>query len=339
MSARFRITEELRIFAHRRNGICNRLRFTDRTYVCSLEEPHQVNVMNHYGSYQITSIGSCIPSGKDGRRHPLNPCNMKKSSPRARLTLEAIPSSLPGQEGKFYFNVRRQKTLTLDDLAAEAASFLGHRNAAEVSAAGQTLMELAAWYLSCGFTLSTPLGNFRTTVQGTLEETALASAPDRSRLRLGVAYTMGKPMRKALDEAELGVEIERQATGPQPYGMADPLERGTHDGLPPGQTATPGQMCLIRGRNIKVGGGGEGVGLTLRRTDGDVEETMFFPPERLYPNTPSQVGFILPAGTPPGSTWQVSLCTGLGGHGNKLLKGTRTVVMDAPLKVRGGEEG
>ena len=71
----------------------------------------------------------------------------------------------------------------------------------------------------------------------------------------------------------------------------------------------------------------------------EYEETMFFPPERLYPNTPSQVGFILPAGTPPGSTWQVSLCTGLGGHGNKLLKGTRTVVMDAPLEVRGGEEG
>ena len=94
-----------------------------------------------------------------------------------------------------------------------------------------------------------------------------------------------------------------------------------------GVPVSAGQACIIKGKHIKVGGADEQIGVTIRRTDGDSGETFFFPVSKLYPNTPTQVGFVLPATVADGSVWSVTLCTQLGSNGAALLKESRTATM------------
>ena len=86
-------------------------------------------------------------------------------------------------------------------------------------------------------------------------------------------------------------------------------------------------MCVIKGRNIKVGGSGENIGVTLRRVDGSTGETVFIPVSQLYPNTSMRVGFVMPASAPDQSEWEVTLCSQLASDGHTLLKEARTAVM------------
>ena len=90
-----------------------------------------------------------------------------------------------------------------------------------------------------------------------------------------------------------------------------------------------GETCVIKGRNLKVGGPAEAnAGITLTRQDKSGVTPIFIPAARLFPNTPTQVGFVMPAGAEEGSVWQVKLCTQLAGNGTTLLKEPRTVTMD-----------
>ena len=68
-------------------------------------------------------------------------------------------------------------------------------------------------------------------------------------------------------------------------------------------------------------------------TDGGTGTTLFFPVSKLYPNTRTRVGFVLPSDVETGSTWQVTLCTQLGNNGSKLLKSPRTVTMENTFTV------
>ena len=89
-----------------------------------------------------------------------------------------------------------------------------------------------------------------------------------------------------------------------------------------------GQTCIAKGKKIKVGGEGDQIGVTITRQDGDTHTTHFFPPTQLYPNTLTQVGFVMPADAPDGSVWSITLCTQLSGSGaTQLLKEPRTVTM------------
>lgn len=145
---------------------------------------------------------------------------MAKTSQRAKLVLKALPNLLTKDvTNDYYFTVKTQKSLSLTDLAQEVAATHGHQNASEVEMLTREVLELAAWYLSSGYTVTTPLGYFRTTVSGTALESELNTAPDRSRLKLSVGYSMSEDMRQALTDAEIDVEIEKAKTGPQLYAV------------------------------------------------------------------------------------------------------------------------
>lgn len=259
---------------------------------------------------------------------------MGNNSQRAKLSLKAIPYPVSERKDDYYLNVKQQNKLTIDDLAAEVASTHGHHRAAEVAMLAREVLELANWYLSNGYTVVTPQGNFRVTVQGTLLDSELASAPNREKLRLNVAYTMGEEMRQMLTDAELDVEITKAATGPQIYSVVDARQAD----MPDVSTKVPipiepGQTVIIRGRSIKIGGEGEDIGVTLTRTDDSSGTKLFFPVSRLYPNTPTKVGFVLPSDVEEGSTWEVTLCTQVGSNGTLLLKTPRSVTMPDTFTV------
>lgn len=260
---------------------------------------------------------------------------MAQNSQRAKLALKAVPNELTKQANDYYLTITLQNSLTLDDLAREVASTHGHQNAAEVAMLTREVLELANWYLSNGYSVTTPQGSFRTTVRGILTDSELVSAPSRDRISLNVAYTMGSDMRERLDEAELAIEITKTATGPQLFSVVSAQDAQHPDAVTRGESVPvePAQPCIIRGRNIKVGGEGGEIGVTLKRTDGDSGTTYFFPPSKLYPNTPSQVGFVMPADAPEGSVWQVTICTQLGNNSSKLLKEARTATMNTAFVV------
>lgn len=262
---------------------------------------------------------------------------MAKTSQRAKLVLKALLNLLTKDvTNDYYFTVKTQKSLSLTDLAQEVAATHGHQNAAEVEMLTREVLELASWYLSCGYTVTTPLGYFRTNVSGTALESELNAAPDRSRLKLSVGYTMSDTMRQALAEAEIDVEIDKAKTGPQLYTVVS-----AHDAQNPaavtrgeGVPVSGGEQCIIKGKNLKVGGPADSKpGITLTRVDESGTTPIFIAASKLYPNTPTQVGFVMPASATKGSVWQVSLCTQLSNNGVQLLKEPRTVMMDNTFVV------
>lgn len=261
----------------------------------------------------------------------------KEPTQKAKLTLKALDLTLTQDvKNDFYLQPKLQKCLTVDDIAREVAALSTRQeDPEELARTCRAMMRRMTWYISSGYSVTTPLGSFHATAGGVLLESELTQAPPRDRLRLGVAYSMSAEMRQALAEAEIDVEIQRTATGPQLYAVVS-----AHDAQNPGAATrgqgvpvTPGQTCIIRGRNLKVGGTGAGIGVTITRMDGDTRTTHFFPLTALYPNTATQVGFVLPASAPEGSVWTVSICTQLGSNGTALLKAPRTAEIPVPFVV------
>lgn len=240
---------------------------------------------------------------------------MAKTSQRAKLVLKALPNLLTKDvTNDYYFTVKTQKSLSLTDLA----------------------QEVAAWYLSSGYTVTTPLGYFRTTVSGTALESELNTAPDRSRLKLSVGYSMSEGMRQALTDAGIDVEIEKAKTGPQLYAVVSAQDAQNPGAATRGESVpvSGGEQCIVKGKSLKVGGPAESKpGITLTRVDTTGTTPVFIPASKLYPNTPTQVGFVMPASATKGSVWQVALCTQLGNNGAQLLKEPRTVVMENTFVV------
>ena len=261
----------------------------------------------------------------------------KDPTQKAKLPLRALPLSFTTDETKdYYLRPKLQKCLNLDDLAAEVAALSTRQEDPEdIARIGRQLMQRMMWFLSSGYSLTLPIGYFRPTVQGVFMESELNAAPDRERLTLSVSYSMSREMRQALDEAEIDVEILKSAGGPQLFSVVSAQDAQNPDAATRGEgiPIEAGQTCIIRGRNLKVGGEAEEVGVTLTRMDGSTGTTYFFPVNKLYPNTKTQVGFVLPADAPEGSVWSVKLCTQLSNNGSLLLKKPRTVVMDSNFVV------
>lgn len=257
---------------------------------------------------------------------------MAKNSQRAKLVLKARENLLTKDvKNDFYLTVKSQRTLTLADLAKEVAATHGHQNESEAEMLAREILELGAWYLSNGFGITTPLGYHHATVSGTLLDSELNAAPDRTKLKFGISYAMSDLMRKCLDEAELDLEIDKAKTGPQLFSVVSAQDAQHPDAATRGDSVpvAAGEACILKGRNLKVGGPAEAnAGVTLTRQDKQGVTPVFIPAARLFPNTPTQVGFVMPAGAEEGSVWQVKLCTQLGSNGAQLLKEPRTVTMD-----------
>ena len=255
----------------------------------------------------------------------------KEPTQKAKLALKAIPYTITTDvKDDYYISPKIQKSLSMDELAAEVAALSTRQEDPEdIARTGNALLRRIMWYLSSGYSISTELGNFRVTAKGILRQAELTDAPDRSRITLGVSYSMSDAMRQALADAELDIEIQKAIVGPQLYSVVSGHDADHPDAVTRGESVpvSAGQLCVIKGKGIKVGGTGAGIGVTLRRVDGSSGETVFFPVSQLSPNTATRVGFVMPASAPDQSEWEVTLCTQLSGSGGQLLKEPRTSVM------------
>ena len=260
----------------------------------------------------------------------------KEPTQKAKLQLKALELALTTDvKDDYYLQPKLQKCLNMDDLAAEVAALSTRQEDPEdIARTGRDLMRRMMWYLSAGYSISTPLGYFRPTAQGVFRDSELNEAIDRDRLTLGVKYSMSEDMRQALDDADIDVEIQKAASGPQLYAVVSAQDAEHPDAVTRGEgvPVSGGQVCIIKAKNAKVGGEGEDIGVTITRVDGDTHTTYFFPPAQLYPNTLTRIGFVMPADAPKGSVWSVKLCTQIG-SGSTLLKNPRTVEMASNFVV------
>lgn len=254
-----------------------------------------------------------------------------ESTQKAKLSLKAQDLTLTTDvKNDYYLTVKLQKCLSVEDIAREVAALSTQQeDPEEVERIARSIFKRMTWFLSSGYSISTPIGYLRPMVKGVLLDSELVSSPNRDRITLGVSYSMGKEMRQALDDAELDVEIQKAVTGPQIFSVVSVQDAQNPDAVTRGEGVgvQAGKNCIIMTKRGKVGGTDPSVGVTLTRQDGSTGESYFFAPADLYPNTPSQVGFIMPASAPEGSVWSVTLCTQLGASGD-LLKAPRTVTMD-----------
>ena len=254
----------------------------------------------------------------------------KEPTQKAKLQLKALELALTTDvKDDYYLQPKLQKCLNMDDLAAEVAALSTRQEDPEdIARTGRDLMRRMMWYLSAGYSISTPLGYFRPTAQGVFMESELNEAIDRDRLTLGVQYSMSEDMRQALDDADIDVEIQKAVSGPQLYAVVSAHDAEHPDAVTRGEgvPVSGGHVCSIKAKHAKVGGEGEDIGVTITRVDGDTHTTYFFPPAQLYPNTATRIGFVMPADAPQGSVWSVKLCTQISSNGS-LLKTARTVEM------------
>ena len=254
----------------------------------------------------------------------------EQNSQRSVLNLLAQENALTQDiENDYYLSIKRQGTLDIPTLAKEVAKKHGGKSASEVEMLTNEVLELAAWYLSNGFSVNTPLGHFQTNVQGVVTSAELASI-DTSRIKLSVGYTMSQGMVDMLTNARIDVEANKAKTGPEIFAVISAQDAKDPEAVTRGES-TPvraGATTIIRGRNLKVGGPqGAQVGITLTRTDEEAEP-IFIPAIDLYPNEPKEVGFNMPASAPDGSTWSVTITTQLGAKANRYLKDVRTFTLE-----------
>ena len=254
----------------------------------------------------------------------------KEPTQKAKLQLKALELTLTTDvKDDYYLQPKLQKCLDMDDLAAEVAALSTRQeDADDIARTGRDIMRRMMWYLSSGYSVSTPLGYFRLTAQGVFMESELNEAIDRDRLTLGVKYSMSEEMRQALADVEIDVDIQKSVTGPQVFTVVSAQDAEHPDAVTRGEgvPVSAGHVCIIKAKNAKVGGKGDDIGVTITRVDGSSHTSYFFPPVKLYPNTATRIGFVMPADAPEGSVWSVKLCTQLGSGGTPL-KNPRTVEM------------
>ena len=104
-----------------------------------------------------------------------------KSTQKAKLSLRAQELALTKDiKDDYYLTVKLQKCLSLKEIAEEVAAMSTRQEEAEeVERITKRSMEVMEWFLSAGYSISTPMGYFRPTVSGVMLESELVGSPNR----------------------------------------------------------------------------------------------------------------------------------------------------------------
>ena len=170
----------------------------------------------------------------------------------------------------------------------------------------------------------------------------LSQAPDRKKIKVSASFTQGAQLREALASAHL--ELFTQPAPVDPILNGGVSTRTVTDADTGAVTRAPlaaGDMCVLTGRNIKLAGTDTSVGILLTSV-ANPSTTFFIKPDRVSPNEPKTLQFVLPAGMDEGA-WKVKVTTQYGSGGGRLTNEPRSIIMESPLilgeDTGGGDEG
>lgn len=164
--------------------------------------------------------------------------------------------------------------------------------------------------LMSGYSVNAGLYYASTSFRGVIEN----SAWNPQKNSITVNFQMGADLRQAIKNTTVNI-IGEKGSAIYIGGVSDAATRAQD------ATATAGRAFTLTGRNLRVAGTAEGVGITLTSESGAVTRVT---DDLFVVNDPSKVIFIIPATLADG-TYRLRLTTQYGGNNKTLLKSPRTV--------------
>lgn len=161
------------------------------------------------------------------------------------------------------------------------------------------------------------------------------------RVNLRVNFNQGEGAKKAIAGTTIFVNEQTAASGPVIQSATDPTENKSN-------TLNVGGMVLLQGMRLSLKGDDASVGITFVKAEesgGDrpeiesvdataaVGDEVFIRPSEVYPNTPSNLQFILPAQVTAGN-WNVKITTQGTGSSNITTKEPRTYQYEKVVTVK-----
>lgn len=178
-----------------------------------------------------------------------------------------------------------------------------------------------------GYNINTPLFNAGIGLEGGVLASDLGHTVGPDKVKAYLQLTQSATARKALEESSVYIFQQSAATLPTIQSVMDPTEgKANH--------LNPGAMVLIQGLRIAVKGDDPSIGVTFTKS-GSSSTTVKVGVEKIFPNTPTKLQFILPEEVTEGD-WEVSITTQASASGGTLLKEARTGVFENLVRV--GEE-
>lgn len=228
------------------------------------------------------------------------------------------------------------KSLNVAAIAREVAARLGKYQQGEIELIVNATQEVITDAAASGYIVNLPLCLIQPTASGVVMKNELSQAVNRDKVKVSASFSPGAMMRQAMASAHLTLFLQPAVTGPLLNGAISTRTVTNDQGVATRAPLAAGEMCQLTGQNIKLVGTDPSVGILLTSVD-DATKTHFIAPDRVSPNEPKTLQFILPAGMTDGG-WTVRVTTqySTGGH---LIETPRSFVMDELLTLGEGGSG
>lgn len=268
---------------------------------------------------------------------------MANSTFTKTLSLMAYENNLTADVADDYtLRVKTQaKSLDVAAIAREVAQQQGKYQEDEITLILNKACEIIADAVASGYIVNLPVALIQPTASGVVMKSELSQAPNRDKVKVNASFTAGKLLREALAGARLELFTQPAPVGPLLNGAVSTRSVTDADGVATRAPLEAGDMCVLTGRNLKLAGADPAVGILLTSVDAP-STTYFIAPDRVSPNEPKRLQFVLPADMAEGA-WTVKVTTQYS-NGARLVATPRSFVMDTPLVIGqasggGGSEG
>lgn len=229
----------------------------------------------------------------------------------------------------YYLRAKTEKkSLGTKEIAEEVAARQGKYEAGEIEMLMNVMMEVMADAVSSGYIVSTPLCMIQPTATGVVMKADLSKAPDPKVVKVYASCTQGALLRQAMGRTKLEIFTQPAVVGPLLNGAVS--TRTEADGTTRARLEA-GEMCMLTGRNLKLAGTNPAVGITLTSV-ADPEKTVHISMDRVSPNEPKRLQFVIPAEVTEG-LWRVTVTTQQGSGSSTILKEPRSFELETPLRI------
>ena len=234
----------------------------------------------------------------------------------------------------YYLRVKTQaKSLDIEAIAKEVSKqhpLYAHNDIRSILEDSFNVISDA---VASGFIVNLPIGMFQAKAKGAVSKNDLSKAPDRSKIKVTCYFKQGTVMRNALNQTVCQIFTLPAPVGPLLNGVVNTRSVTDDNGVVTRAPLAPGEMCVLTGKNIKLAGEHPTVGILLT-SEADATKTIFISPDRVEPNEPMRLQFVLPADITDGD-WKVEVTTQYG-SGRRTVISPRSYLMETPLVVGDG---
>ncbi|MDR3133352.1 MAG: DUF4469 domain-containing protein [Prevotellaceae bacterium] len=225
----------------------------------------------------------------------------------------------------YYLQQQIRGTLTLPDIIKRLeAREIATKNVNGEAFVGLVLDEIAAATLE-GYNVTTPLFHTSISIKGAVSAQELGHNIPAEQVHVRMHFTQGAGVRNLVKESTVYAEEQPAPAGPVIQAITNPVI-GNPD------TLNAHNMALIQGLRIAViGKKTDEIGVYFTSADNPAV-VVRIPANRLSPNTPTRLQFVLPPTITIG-LWKVKVATQASANASVLVKEVREYEYPNPVNV------